>query len=255
MRFSANLGFLWADLPLPRAVAAAAASGFDAVECHWPYAIAPAKTRAALEAAGLPLLALNTRPGEAGEFGLTALPDRRTEARAAIDEAIAYAVATGAQAVHVMAGRATGRAAEAAFLAGLEHACDQGARHGVTVLVEPLNPQDVPGYFLNSFDRAGDLIASAGHSNLKLMFDCYHAGKMGLDVIAQLRDLMPLIGHIQIAAIPDRGPPDHGTLDYPAVFAALADMGWTRPLGAEYRVQGPTEATLGWLDRWQQPEG
>lgn len=255
MRFSANLGYLWADLPLPDAIAAAATAGFDAVECHWPYATDPATTRAALADAGIPLLGLNTRPGGPGEFGLAALPGRQAEARAAIDEAIAYAVATGCRAVHVMAGRAAGAAARAAFMTGLDHACDRAAAHGITVLIEPLNAQDVAGYFLNDFGQAAELIARSGCTNLKLMFDCYHAGMMGEDVIARLRALFPLIGHVQIAAVPDRGPPDHGRVDFAAVFEVLGELGWTRPVGAEYRVAGPTGTTLGWLDRWRQRAG
>ena len=87
MRFSANLGFLWTELPLPAAIRAAAAAGFDAVECHWPYDVPAAEVRAALAETGLPMLAINTRRGDvaAGEMGLSALPGREAEARAAID--------------------------------------------------------------------------------------------------------------------------------------------------------------------------
>ena len=55
-RFSANLGFLWNDLPLAAAIRAARAAGFDAVECHWPYAVDPGDVRSALEETGLPML-------------------------------------------------------------------------------------------------------------------------------------------------------------------------------------------------------
>ena len=90
VKFSANLGFLWADLPLPEAIRAAKRAGFDAVECHWPYDVDPAEVRAALQETGLPMLGLNTVLGDpaAGEFGLTALVDRAEDALAAIDQAI-----------------------------------------------------------------------------------------------------------------------------------------------------------------------
>lgn len=245
MRFSANLGFLWTELPLPQAIRAAARAGFDAVECHWPYDTPPEAVAAALAETGLPLLGLNTRRGGPGENGLSALPGCAAEARAEIDRAIAYARATGCGAVHVMAGRAEGAMAEAAFLASLDHACR--AAPELTILIEPLNRHDAPGYFLSGSDQAARLIARAGHDNLKLMFDCYHIQIMEGDLSRRLQALLPIIGHVQLAAVPDRGAPDHGELDYRHICGLLRDLGWQRPLGAEYRPGGATEASLGWL--------
>jgi hydroxypyruvate isomerase len=249
MRFSANLGFLWADLPLPDGIRAAGAAGFDAVECHAPYDTPPAEVSAALAETGLPMLGINTRRGDpaAGENGLAALPGREREARAAIDEALAYAGATGARSLHVMAGTAEGSEAEAAFLANLDHACSRAAPLGITILIEPLNRYDAPGYFLRTTDQAAALIDRLGAANLRLMFDCYHVQVTEGDLVRRLARLLPLIGHIQFASVPDRGPPDRGEVDFAHVFAEIARLGWQAPLGAEYRPGGPTEATLGWL--------
>ncbi|MBE0413965.1 TIM barrel protein [Yoonia sp.] len=251
MKFSANLGFLWADLPLPDAIRAAKAGGFDAVECHWPYDYRAADILAVLQETGLPICALNTRRGDVamGENGLAALPGREAEARAAIDEAVRFAAAVRAGAVHVMAGIASGAQAQACFLDNLAYACDQAAPHGLTILIEPLNRHDAPGYFLRTTGQARALIATAGRHNLKLMFDCYHVARTEGDVTMRLADLLPVIGHIQCAGVPDRGPLDRGELNYDAVFATLKALGWQAPLGAEYRTNGPTEQTLGWLRR------
>ena len=126
-RFSANLGFLWTELSLPDAIRAAQAAGFEAVECHWPYDTPPEDVAAALADTGLPMLGLNTRRGDprAGETWLAALVGRTDAARAAIDEALAYAAAIGAGAVHVIAGKAQGAAARAVFADNLRHACAQ----------------------------------------------------------------------------------------------------------------------------------
>lgn len=247
-RFSANLGFLWTDLALPDAIRAAKAAGFDAVECHWPYDTPAAQIRAALEETGLPMLGLNTRRGDvaAGENGLAALPGREAEARAAIDEALDYAQAIGARAVHVMAGVAGGPEADRTFRANLRYACDRAGPDRI-ILIEPLNRFDAPGYFLNTTAQAAELIEGIGAPNLRLMFDCYHVGRTGEDVIGRFQTLLPVIGHVQFAAVPDRGPPDHGEVDYATVFGAIALLGWTAPLGAEYRPGGPTGATLGWM--------
>lgn len=249
LSFSANLGMLWAELPLTDAIHAAHAAGFDAVECHWPFETPPEDVRAALAETGLPMISLNTRRGDpaAGDFGLAALPGREREARAAIDEAVAYAAAVGARAVHVMAGRASGPAARATFLENLDHACAAAARDGLTILIEPLNAHDAPGYFLATTAQAEDLLHALGRPEARLMFDCYHVGRTEGDVAARLSALFPLIGHVQIASVPDRGPPDRGTLDYGAVFATLRALGWRGPVGAEYRPTGPTDQSLGWL--------
>ncbi|WP_296644231.1 hydroxypyruvate isomerase family protein [Roseinatronobacter sp.] len=251
MRFSANLGFLWTDLPLPDAIRAAKAAGFDAVECHWPYATPTDDVRAALDETGLSMLGLNTARGDvsAGENGLAALPERDDDARAAIDEAISYARAIGCKAVHVMAGFSSGREAHDTFVANLAYACAQAASRGITILIEPLNRYDAPGYFLTTTKQAVALIDTVGAPNLRLMFDCYHVQLMEGDLSHKLADLMPYIGHIQFASVPDRGPPDTGEVRYDHIFDVIGVLGYSKPLGAEYKPKGRTDDTLGWLRR------
>ncbi len=245
--FSANLGFLWTDLPLPDAIRAAAAAGFDAVECHWPYAFDPAAIKDALAETGLEMLGLNTQRGKPGENGLAAVPGREAEARAAIVQALDYAQAINCRSVHVMAGIAQGPQADATFLANLEFACDLAAGQGATILIEPLNQHDAPGYFLQTADQAASIINRVGRDNLRLMFDCYHLQIMQGDLSRLLRRMIPLTGHIQFAGVPGRGRPDRGEINYRHIFGLIEDMGWQRPLGAEYRPDGPTEASLGWM--------
>lgn len=248
-RFSANLGFLWRELALPEAIAAAKEAGFDAVECHWPYDTPMESTARALREAGLPMLGINTVRGNPGENGLSALPGRQAEARAAIDQALAYAGHIGAGMVHVMAGFASGPEAEAAYVANLSYAAGRAAALGITILIEPLNRHDAPGYFLKTTDQASEIIAKVGEKNLRLMFDCYHIGRTEGDITTRFKDLLPIIGHVQFASVPDRGPPDHGELDFPTIFAAIAEAGWDKPLGAEYKPEGPTPQSLGWMAR------
>ena len=247
--FSANLGFLWNDLPLPDAIRAASMAGFDAVECHWPYDVPAEDVAAALAETGLPMLGLNTRRGDldAGENGVAALPGREDDARAFIDDAITYAVAIQASNIHVMAGFAAGQAAHDSFIANLDYACTAAATHGITILIEPLNHYDAPGYFLNSTAQAKTIIDEVGASNLKLMFDCYHIQRLEGNLTNKLTDLLPIIGHIQFASVPDRGAPDHGEINYQHIYAHLATLGYDAPLGAEYKPDGDTDKSLGWL--------
>jgi len=249
IQFSANLGFLWTERPLPDAIRAAGAAGFDAVECHWPYDTPASEIKAALDETGLQMLGLNTRRGdvENGDNGLSAIPGREAEARAAIDEAIAYATKIGTPNIHVMAGFDQSISGGDVFIDNLKYACEQGVQHGLTMLIEPLNAYDVPGYFLHNTQQAVDIIEIIGAPNLKLMFDCYHVARTETDVRSSLKEVFPIIGHIQFASVPDRGMPDHGEVDYRALFAELARLGWNTPLGAEYRPDGETDASLGWM--------
>ena len=252
IRFSANLGFLWADLPLPDAIRAAKAANFHAVECHWPYDVPASEVKQAIDETGLEMLGLNTRRGdvEGGDNGLSAIPGREAEAQAAIDEAISYATAIGARNVHVMAGFDQSFAGGHTFIDNLEYACKQGAKHNLSILIEPLNRHDAPGYFLRTTRQAADLIDDVGEPNLKLMFDCYHVGRTEGDVISRLKDMLPIIGHIQFASVPDRGAPDHGEIDYRAIFAEIEAVGWAQPLGAEYKPPGNTNDTLDWMSSY-----
>ena len=246
--FSANLGFLWTERSLPDAVCAAKAAGFDAVECHWPYESDPADVRSALQETGLVMLGLNTLRGDvaAGDNGLAALPGRETEARAAIDQAIAYAAAIETPKVHVMAGFAAGKAAEACFVENLRYAT--AAAPDVTFLIEPLNHHDAPGYFLNHSDQARRIIEAVGAANLKLMFDCYHIQILEGDLTRRLSANLDITGHIQFAGVPDRGRPDRGEIDYRHVFSHIAEIGYDAPLGAEYKPEGgDTDGSLGWM--------
>ncbi|MBM3612742.1 MAG: TIM barrel protein, partial [Alphaproteobacteria bacterium] len=172
MRFSANLGFLYLDLPFLARIGQAARDGFDAVECHFPYDVPVADTRAALRDAGIRMIAINTPPGDLGrgDFGLAALPGREAEAREAILRALDHAAGIGAGAVHVMAGKSGGgRAAEAVLRANLRLAAAEAALRGLEVLIEPINRRDVPGYHYASLAGAVRTIGAVGAENLRLM--------------------------------------------------------------------------------------
>jgi len=253
MKFSANLGFLWTDRPLPDAIHAAKVAGFDAVECHWPYDVPPSDVVDALNETGLKMLGVNTRRGDvtAGDNGLSAIPGREIEARAAIDEAIIYATAIGVLNIHVMAGYANGAAAQQVFVKNLRYACQRAVLHNITILIEPLNKYDAPGYFLTTTAQAIDIINAVKEPNLKLMFDCYHVQLMEGDLTHRIETLLLHIGHIQFASVPDRGPPDAGEVNYAHVFDVIAGLGYSAPLGAEYKPKASTQESLSWIETFR----
>lgn len=251
-RFSANLGFLWADLPLLDRIDAAARAGFRAVELHFPYATPPAAVAERCAALGVELLGINTNVNpEKGESGLAAVPGREAEARALIDQAFDWAAAAGGTAVHVMAGKVSPEARAAGRLTmvnSLRHAADRAEATGLVALLEPLNPRDMPGYFYSRTGEAVEIIEAVGSPRVKLMFDCYHVGCVEGDVIMRMRNLYDHIGHLQFAAVPSRAEPDEGELAYAAIFAEIDRLGWPGWVGAEYRPRTTTDAGLVWTD-------
>jgi hydroxypyruvate isomerase len=254
-RFSANLGFLFSERSELERVSAAAAVGFKAVEMHWPYQVPAPVMREALVRNQLTMLGLNTSVGNAaaGDFGLGARPGRESEFQQAVDQALSYGSEIGASAVHCMAGTVAAdefAAAERTFVENLKTAADKAARAGMTILLEPINHRDKPGYFLSRIEQAASIIEQVGRANVKIMFDCYHTQIMQGDLIRRLEIHLPLIGHVQIAAVPSRAEPDEGEINYAELCRALDRMGYEGWIGAEYKPRGLTGDGLGWLSAW-----
>ncbi len=256
MRFSANLGLLWTNLQLPAAIRAAKDNGFDAVECHWPYDVPPENVLQALNETGLRMLGLNTGRGDVskGEIGVAALQGREYQSRQFIDEALAYAVKIGCDYIHVMAGTADfhNQIAQRVFTENIRYACRAAALVEKTVLIEPLNTYDAPGYFLSTLEDALLVIKQVGEPNLKIMFDCYHQQLMGGDLLNRFKHALPHIGHVQFASVPERVEPDIGEVYYPWLLKEFVVAGYTGMFGAEYKARARTEDGLSWLSDYRQ---
>ncbi|HLN09465.1 MAG TPA: TIM barrel protein [Xanthobacteraceae bacterium] len=249
-RLAANFGFLFTERPLIERFGAAAAAGFRAVEQQLPYAVPAAAVKAELDRHGLTQLGINMPMGQADEFGLTALPGREREFDVAFRQALDYVGAIGGTAIHCLAGVVSPDrrpAADATFVSNLRRAADEAAPRNITLLIEPINRRDRPDYFLSYVEHAADVIAKVGRPNVRIQFDCYHVQIMQGDLIRRIERQLPLIGHVQIAAVPSRHEPDSGEVNYPAIFAALDQVGYTGWVAAEYRPRGRTEDGLGWM--------
>jgi hydroxypyruvate isomerase len=233
----------------------AAVAGFDAVECHVPFDTDPVEIRTALAATGLSMVSLNTRSGDpaAGERGLAAVVGRTADARALIDEAVAYATSIGCGNVHVLAGVASGPEAYSTYVENLAYAGEQAEEVGVGILIEPINQRDMPGYFLSSIDDASAIAAAAG-PNVRVMFDCYHVQIEHGDLLRCFEQHLPSIGHVQFASVPDRCEPDRGEVDYGWILPRFYEAGYAGFVGAEYRPSdsnGSVEAGLDWLQHFR----
>ena len=118
----------------------------------------------------------------------------------------------------------------------------------VTLLIEPINTRDIPGYILNRQDEAHAVVESVNAPNLKVQMDLYHCQIVEGDVSANLRRYLPTgrVGHLQIAGVPLRHEPDQGELNYSWIYA-LRELDYRGWIGCEYRPAGATSDGLGWL--------
>ncbi len=273
LHFAANLSMLYPELDFLDRFEAAAKDGFKGVEYLFPYGFDAAELATRLKANGLQQILFNAPPGgtdrasidrawTAGDKGLACQPGREREFSEGFARALDYAGALDCTRVHVMAGLVPvgvpRDAARATYLGNLHHAATQAAKHGVDVLIEPINTRDIPGFFLNRQDEAHAVVQALGLDNLKVQFDLYHCQIVEGDVATKIRQYLPggRVGHFQIAGVPQRHEPDLGEVNYPYLFKVIDEVAtqcaWQGWVGCEYRPArgaqpGGTSAGLGWL--------
>jgi len=255
LEYSANIGFLWSDLPLPERILAAKKAGFDAVECHFPYEYPAKEIADLLKINGIPMIGLNTLLSPPGDsyFGVAAVEGKEELARQYIDKAIEYATVVGASNINVVAGKSTNtKTSDLVYRENLRYACQQAAKEGKTILIEPLNPRAVADYHFKSIEHAAAIVDSVAEDNLKVMFDVFHTQIVQGDLVTLLQNYIGYIGHVQISAVHDRGEPDVGEVNYPFVLENLVKLGYRGFIGAEYKPRGSTvEEGLVWLEQFR----
>ena len=251
-RFAANLSMMFNEHPFLERFEAAKKAGFAAVEFLFPYAFAPGEIAQRLTALGLKLALFNAPPGhwEQGERGLAGLKGREAEFERGFEQALDYAEKLNCPTIHVMAGlvpEAEREAAFARYVAALARAAPLAASAGRTLVLEPINTRDMPGYLINRTSDATRAIGAVGAANLKLQLDFYHRQIMEGDLMRAIQDHHAVIGHVQIAGPPDRHEPDTGEIRFEPIYQALDAIGYSGFIGCEYRPRHTTEAGLGWF--------
>lgn len=252
-KFSANLSFLYQDLPFLERFAAAARDGFGALEYLGPYAEPKDKVAEALRASGLVQALFNVPSGDwaGGERGIACLPDRVDEFRQGITLALDYAQALDCKRLNVISGLVP-KGADLTFLENtlvdnLRYAADRCAEAGIRLLIEPINLRDIPGFFLSTTDHAERILEKVGSDNLYIQYDFYHMQVMQGDLIPTFARLQDKIAHVQIADNPGRGEPGTGEINYGFIFAELDRLGYDGWLGCEYKPRAGTSEGLGWM--------
>lgn len=255
-RLAANISWLFTEHPFAERIAAASARGFEGVECLFPYQLEAAAMADLLRTSATTMELLNLPAGDwdAGERGLAALPGREAQFGAQVEEGRRYAATCGTPRIHAMAGIPPAGMERArvldCFAENLRRAARRLADDGCTLLIEPINERDVPGYALSRLEDALAVIAEVGEPNLRVQADLYHLQIMGGDLSHRLVEAMPLIGHVQLAGVPDRNEPDRGELRHELILDLLDRSGYDGWVGCEYAPRAGTVAGLGWARPW-----
>lgn len=243
-RFAANLTFLFKEYPFLERFEVAADAGFSGVEVLFPYDDPAAKILQSLTRANIPLVLINTPPPNwaGGDRGFAAIPGGSERFKKDFRRAMRYVERLNVGHLHIMAGAAEGAEAHQTFVDNLKWACEEAPNQSLTI--EPLNPTDMPGYFLNSFGQAADIIDQIGAPNLGLQFDAYHCMHIAGNVLDEWKACAPITKHIQVGSFPSRNEP---TMDLAAFFDAVDASNYKGFVSGEYNPKGRTIEGLGWI--------
>ncbi|GAB2471054.1 hydroxypyruvate isomerase [Comamonas humi] len=251
-RFAANLTMLFTEVPFLERFGRAAAAGFEAVEFLFPYAFEPEQVKEQLVKNKLTLVLHNLPAGDwdGGDRGVACDPARVEEFRAGVATAIRYAKVLGTPQLNCLVGKRPAGVSDADLrrttVENLRYAAAQLHEAGLRLLIEPINPFDIPGFYLNRTDEALSLIDEVGAPNLFVQYDIYHAQRVEGEIANTATKHLARIGHIQLADNPGRNEPGTGELNYPFLFKHLDRIGYTGWIGCEYKPATTTEAGLGW---------
>jgi hydroxypyruvate isomerase len=252
-RFNANLSMMFNEVDFRDRFAAAAKAGFKGVEFLFPYAYGKDELAEIAAKNKLEVVLFNMPPGDwdAGERGMACDPSRVGAFQEGVGTAIDYAKTLGCKQIHCMAGlRPRGVNEEKmrdTYIANLQFAGKELAKHGLTLLIEAINTRDIPGFYLNYSRQAFDIMHYANVPNLSFQYDIYHMQIMEGDLAPTIEKNLQNIGHMQLADTPGRHEPGTGEINYPFLFQHVDEIGYHGWIGCEYRPAGATEAGLGWM--------
>jgi hydroxypyruvate isomerase len=255
-KLAANVSLLFPQIDFLDRFAAAARAGFRYVEYQLPYAW-PAKSIAErVQAAGIEVVLHNVPAGDAakGDRGIACLPERTNEFREGVDRAIEYAKLVRCTRLNCLSGIVPQDAARArhfdTLVGNVKYAAERLKAAGIRLMLEPVNTRTVPGFFLTGSGQAIEVLDAAGSDNAWLQYDIFHMQIMEGDLARTIERLLPRIGHMQLADVPDRHEPGTGEIDYEFLLRHIDRIGYAGWIGCEYNPKGDTVEGLAWAKRY-----
>jgi sugar phosphate isomerase/epimerase len=110
-------------------------------------------------------------------------------------------------------------------------AADLAARHGVTIVAEPLNRGECN--IINSVAEALGYVKELNHPSFQCLVDSYHMW-LEDEPLENLRKAMPWIRHVHLADTEGRAPSgESGKHDYVSFFRVLKQAGYDRMIAVE----------------------
>ncbi len=254
-QFSANLMYMFQEVPLWDRFQAAQSAGFRYIEYQFPYDEDKSTFWGYLQDFDLTMALINAPAGDrpGGERGIAAISGRVDDFKESVIDALEWATALKCPHIHIMSGiveRGREDYATAQYVENLNFAAKLAESLGITVLIEPINGRDVPGYLVQRTAQARAIMAMIDAPNVALQYDAYHALMNDEDPLEGLRANFDVIRHMQIAGYPGRHEPGTGTYDYNALFEACDMIGYGGVIGCEYTPEKSTLDGLGWAFRY-----
>jgi hydroxypyruvate isomerase len=252
-KFSINVTMLFTEIGFEERFAASKEAGFQFVEYMFPYDYDAAALAGQLKDNGLEQVLFNLPAGNwaDGERGIAVNPDRVAEFRSGADRAAEYARVLNVERINCLVGKQLDGVPHQnqwkTLVDNLAYAADKLASDNRTLLIEPINFYDIPGFFLNTTKQSLELIADVQAPNLKIQYDVYHMQKMEGNLVPTMETHLEHIGHIQVADNPGRNQPGTGEINYPFVLNALDRMGYDGYVGLEYVPDPDTKSSLAWI--------
>ncbi|HUN85788.1 MAG TPA: TIM barrel protein [Terracidiphilus sp.] len=114
----------------------------------------------------------------------------------------------------------------------------------VRLLLECIDPEENPKYFLQSATEAIEIVRAVNHPQVQFLYDIFHEQIAEGNLIEKLDKHIDVIGLIHIADVPGRHQPGTGEINYANIYRKLAALNYRHKAAMEFRPAGDPVATL-----------
>lgn len=120
----------------------------------------------------------------------------------------------------------------------LKRGGDIAAENKIDLLIENIDPEENPKYFLTHSAEGFDIVRSVGNPHVKFLYDFFHEQIAAGNLIAKLEKNLDLIDLVHIADVPGRHHPGTGEINYSNIFSKLAELHYSRYVAMEFHPLG-----------------